>query len=274
MSKLLQFKEWLTIPEAIDYLSKELGESIKESDLYQLALNKQIDISVLLLDSECCDYSIYVKANDDEIYHFKNLENKRQEQELSFDEQDFLSRMTRKKNTFYKHFYEYYIPTNFFNIYNDNDINTFLSYIYNISIAQSNHHLIEKPTVIFLETEDKIFIKKIIINNGYCPTDLLQFIIKKENLDKFINMLNQEIGEQSAPPTTNKPLNTTEKENILKVLAIFIAYNKELGDVSTTPKYPLANILIEIGNKYNIDLPSENTIVKFIDGAKTFIPTK
>lgn len=48
MSRLLQFKEWLTIPESAEYLTKELGELVKESDIYYLALQDTITLSVLL----------------------------------------------------------------------------------------------------------------------------------------------------------------------------------------------------------------------------------
>lgn len=48
MSKILQFKEWLTIPEATEYLAKELKETVSISDLYLLALKDEITLSVIL----------------------------------------------------------------------------------------------------------------------------------------------------------------------------------------------------------------------------------
>lgn len=46
MSKLFKLKEWLTIPEAAKYLSVVFGEEIFEADVYRLALDKKIALSI------------------------------------------------------------------------------------------------------------------------------------------------------------------------------------------------------------------------------------
>lgn len=52
MSKLLKLKEWisLSLDQAVKYLSNILEEAVTVADLYQLALNKQITLSVNLVN--------------------------------------------------------------------------------------------------------------------------------------------------------------------------------------------------------------------------------
>ena len=46
MGKITNLKQWLTISEAIDYISEATGESVKEVDLYHLALDGKLTLSV------------------------------------------------------------------------------------------------------------------------------------------------------------------------------------------------------------------------------------
>ena len=46
MSKLLKLKEWVTVAEAARHLSIVLGEEVREADLYQLALDERLVLSI------------------------------------------------------------------------------------------------------------------------------------------------------------------------------------------------------------------------------------
>lgn len=46
MKKLSKLREWLTLDEACDYLSLALGEEVQKKDIYRLALDEHLKISV------------------------------------------------------------------------------------------------------------------------------------------------------------------------------------------------------------------------------------
>lgn len=46
MGKLFKLKEWLTIPEAVKHLTEVLSEAVNESDIYRLALDGHLTLSV------------------------------------------------------------------------------------------------------------------------------------------------------------------------------------------------------------------------------------
>ena len=46
MSKLFKLKEWLTVPEAAQYLTVVFGEIVLEADVLRLALNDKLQLSV------------------------------------------------------------------------------------------------------------------------------------------------------------------------------------------------------------------------------------
>jgi len=46
MSKLLKLKRWLTTEEAAKYLTGALSEPVTEADIFRLALDGQITLSV------------------------------------------------------------------------------------------------------------------------------------------------------------------------------------------------------------------------------------
>ena len=50
MSKLERHKEWLTITEAANYLSKKLDEDVTEADIFRLALKRRLVVSVYFVN--------------------------------------------------------------------------------------------------------------------------------------------------------------------------------------------------------------------------------
>jgi len=50
MSKLLQGKKWLTIEDAITYLASEIGESVCESDIFDLVARDSLVLSVNIIE--------------------------------------------------------------------------------------------------------------------------------------------------------------------------------------------------------------------------------
>ena len=56
MSKLLKLKRWLTTEEAAKYLTGALSEPVTEADIFRLALDGQITLSVYFIASVHCKY--------------------------------------------------------------------------------------------------------------------------------------------------------------------------------------------------------------------------
>ncbi|MBA6291865.1 hypothetical protein H4J58_15460 [Colwellia sp. MB3u-70] len=53
MSKLFKLKEWLTLNEAINHISLALSEPVTEADIYRLALDKHLTLSVNFVNGAC-----------------------------------------------------------------------------------------------------------------------------------------------------------------------------------------------------------------------------
>jgi hypothetical protein len=66
MNKLLKFKEWVTISEAVQHLSLMLGCIVSESDILQMALDGHLTLSVYLPND------IYAKIGS--VVPYKNVE--------------------------------------------------------------------------------------------------------------------------------------------------------------------------------------------------------
>lgn len=64
MSKLLKLKEWLTLDESISYISKALDEPITRADLFRLALDKHIVMSVNFVNGATARLGKLVSVDD------------------------------------------------------------------------------------------------------------------------------------------------------------------------------------------------------------------
>lgn len=75
MNKLFRLKEWVTIPEAARHLSQILEESISEADVLQLALDKQIKISVIFPNGAFAKVGIAIPLIDTEVEEYAGVIN-------------------------------------------------------------------------------------------------------------------------------------------------------------------------------------------------------
>jgi hypothetical protein len=51
MSKLLKLKEWLTLEEAVQHISKKINETITVADLYRSAIDGDLKLSIYFVNS-------------------------------------------------------------------------------------------------------------------------------------------------------------------------------------------------------------------------------
>lgn len=339
MSKLLQFKEWHTIPETAEYLTKVLGEPIKDSDIYQLALNKKITLSVLLPE-----WGTYVKIANKvssekieqfiqehkDIYHNLQLLMKEfPEGELERLLDQNLMPSSEIEKLYFK-FVTY--PVNFIDMSFQYKREEKISKIYNIwNIALIGHSDIllkrryyqsvnepyEEPFIdrgIHLKSLDnnqyaelyELLTKKdlyvqqqvntqIEINLEKLPLSLQKelekekqqqsydfvnktelempaselpsgtiIIVRTESINDFIDSLNQSIKQNT--------LNTREKNNILKLLALVLNSDNSLKNLPLDQPYKVADILIRQAELKGYEIPSKDTIAKIIKESSEFHP--
>lgn len=72
MSKLIKIKDFLRLDQAADYLSKEFNETVNIADLYQLALEEKIKISVQLINPTTIHFTNKVSPEDAKKLIFQN----------------------------------------------------------------------------------------------------------------------------------------------------------------------------------------------------------
>ncbi len=66
MSKLFKLKEWLTIDEAAEHLTSVLGELIEEKDIYRLALDGYLQLSINIINGTQVHKGKLIKIDSDE----------------------------------------------------------------------------------------------------------------------------------------------------------------------------------------------------------------
>lgn len=79
MSKLLKFKRWLTIDEAARRLSIIADEQVTESDIFRLALDHELTLSVYFakdIYARVANFNIEYDGDDERIYLTGDYENK------------------------------------------------------------------------------------------------------------------------------------------------------------------------------------------------------
>jgi len=72
VSKLFKLKEWLTLDEAANHISNVLGEPVTLADIYRLALDKHLKLSVDFVNEAQARTGKFVKTEDIE---FREVEN-------------------------------------------------------------------------------------------------------------------------------------------------------------------------------------------------------
>lgn len=66
MSKLLKLKKYLTIDDAARYLSKSLEEPVTIADIYELALDNELTVSVRIINQAFAVAGQYIDGQCDE----------------------------------------------------------------------------------------------------------------------------------------------------------------------------------------------------------------
>ena len=70
ISKLFKLKEWLTLDEAVNHISNVLGEPISQCDIYKLALDGHLKLSIMFMNGAKAKRVRLVKTEDVEYIKF------------------------------------------------------------------------------------------------------------------------------------------------------------------------------------------------------------
>jgi len=222
LSKLFKLKEWLTVPEAASHLTIIFGENITEADVFRLALDGKLMLSIFLPQTtllkhaefiplstqpehlrahlKCCGDSI-LSIQSDEIMHLNGI---------------FELPMIEKERLIVEA--EYYRAIN----------GKVIEMIEGGTILiEQNKQLFSlqecfgDPTFVEYEeddTEEQIF-KKLAINS-YCDAQRLPeegtLIVRTDALREL---------EDSIKGTNEKPLSTTERHTLLTIIATLCDYS-------------------------------------------------
>lgn len=72
MSKLMDLKEWLTVAETAKYLTSEFGEDVTEADVFRLALNGRLRLSVHFINYAKARYADFISLGRWQRYYDMN----------------------------------------------------------------------------------------------------------------------------------------------------------------------------------------------------------
>lgn len=72
MKKLIKLKEWLTVPETAKYLTVEFGEVVTEADVFRLALDGQLRLSVYFVNHAKARYAEFIRLGSWRMYSDSN----------------------------------------------------------------------------------------------------------------------------------------------------------------------------------------------------------
>lgn len=72
MSKLINLKEWLTVAETAKYLTSEFGEVVTEADVFRLALNGRLRLSVHFINCAKARYAEFISLGSWRMYSDMN----------------------------------------------------------------------------------------------------------------------------------------------------------------------------------------------------------
>ncbi|MFO1368794.1 MAG: hypothetical protein U1F46_07340 [Marinagarivorans sp.] len=75
MSKLIKLKKWLTVEDAAKHFTHSLGERVTEADIYRLALDKHLVLSMDFVNHTYGRLGKYIDLDDPECEVFKELRN-------------------------------------------------------------------------------------------------------------------------------------------------------------------------------------------------------
>ena len=236
MSKLLQFKEWLTIEEASNYLTIAFNELVKPEDLYRLAIENKIVLSLFFVNNTY----IEVATNDsNNAFIFNNN-------------------------------YQLISDNSYCDLVNcDNSTLILKQHYYNNSViplkASSDNN---KGILVCLDnfnygrlinyTENNRQLSLVTIAHSL-PKDI--YLIVKT--DYLLNLV-----KQATQPEIKTELHPKEKKSLYQLIVVLATF----ADLPIDHHYKTANLIAdELAPKLGVETPSKETIAKHLKEAYSLL---
>lgn len=244
MSKLLTLKEWLTLEEASHYLTVMLGEKVKAKDIYRLALENKITLSLLFINHS------YVELTNQQITYQQSSEPiistgqyKKVQAGACYD---LVNQYTTKLILKQHYFNDLSIPITIepqhtqgiFCLLPDG-----LNYGRLIIFQKSNRQLSQIAIAPSL------------------PADI-NLVIKTPYLLDFVNNITCKF-------TLIKDLHPEERISLYKIIALLTSMNQ----LAISQQHKIANIIKTHGENIGIEqCPNRDTIAKYLKEASYYLP--
>lgn len=237
MSKLLKFKDWLTIEEASNYLTKAFNELVKPTDIYRLAIENKLVLSLFFVNNTYIE--VATKDSNNALIFNNNY------QLINNNSYCDLVNCDNSTLILKQHYYNNSdVP-----LKADNDNNNIiiclpdgLTFGRVINYKEKNRQL-SQPTI------------------APCLPNDIYLIIKTDYLNYFINQATQ-------PEQTKTDLHTKEKDSLYNLLALLLSMNK----LSTNKEFKTANIIKSHAENIGVDSPNRDTIAKYLKEASYYLP--
>lgn len=250
MSKLLHFKEWLTIKEATKCLTKVFDEKVKVRDIYRLALDKKLVLSLHFINSTYVELGVGV----DNLFNISNvindtplLFNKRYKRIKAGTCCDLVNLFGGRQVI-----RQGYYSNTCSKLKIEPELNKEII-ITDIKNCQSCYYRL----INYLELDGKL---SQVVAANHLPEDVL-VVVKTKYLNEFISTTN-------APNNQVKPLHNKERTSLYKVIALLA----EMNQLSPSKEFKTANIIKTYGDSIGFDCPSSHTIAKYLKEASHYLP--
>lgn len=233
MSKLLQFKEWLTIEEASNYLTKIFDELIKPQDLYRLAIENKLILSLFLVNNT---YIEIANTNNNALLFNSNY------QLIQAGSYCDLINIDNSTLILKQHYYNNsVIPLK------PNDNNGIILRLDNFNYGRLINY-----------TENNRQLSQVTITHSL-PKDIY-LVVRTDYLLSFV--------KQATQPEEKTDLHPKEKKSLYQLIAILATVAK----LPINQNYKTADLIMdEIAPKLGISPPSRGTLTKYLKEASFYL---
>lgn len=249
MNKLLYLKEWVTIKEATKCLSKVFNEKVKVRDIYRLALDEKLVLSLHFINSTYVElgvaidnvFNISTVINDTPILFNKQYQ--RIKAGSCCDLINFFGGRQIIRQGYYSN------ACNKLKVEPELDKGIIIT---DTKKCQCCYYRL----INYLELDGKL---SQVVTASHLPEDIL-VVVKTKYLNDFISSTNGSNNQE-------KPLHNKERTSLYKVIALLA----EMNQLSPEKEFKAANIIKTYGDSIGFDCPSSHTIAKYLKEASQYL---
>ncbi|MBS7828385.1 hypothetical protein J7554_04545 [Wohlfahrtiimonas chitiniclastica] len=282
-----RLKQNYTIPELITKIHEDFGELLSEEDIYEYAYNGHIQLSLIIpkdfyyghtLDvtdqnlEKNKNYSYYSDIDTNDFYliigfnlhlsaqekNYQLLNTKPNEYKAIEDLWDIPTTTHEGKKSDFLSTLHLFTPNDFGNLYDT---------IPKIELIDPKK---ERYAIVYKANYRGSLNNPVWSFDDLHPNDA-KIVIRKENFDAFIQKINEELRKPKQKP---KPLYNIEKENLLRIIGVFLIKGEAFGDLRNLSVNKTAEIIESCLQELQLQEPKKTTITSIIKNARDLIPSE